>query len=161
MGKGGPYTEGFKLNKFECVWGRSPCTVGFNLNIFGHVWGEGPVQWGPCWTSLNISGEGPCTVRSGEGGGGVSTGDLSAVRFREQGEEWETPVWWIPMQSNNAIHKAAGSLVTGCSQKSRQQEQPPGTVTPLMTSGKEQWNSGIVPYKSWNGRELWGWRLCE
>ena len=24
-----------------------------------------------------------------------------------------------------------------------------------------QWKDGIVPVKSWNDREPWGWRLCE
>ena len=54
---------------------------------------------------------------------------------------------------NSAIHKAAGSLVTGCSQKYQQQERPLEAVSPLTASRLEQWNDGIVPGKSWNGRE--------
>ena len=41
---------------------------------------------------------------------------------------------------NSAIHKAAGSLVTGHSQKSCWLEPPPEAVPPLMASGLEQWN---------------------
>ena len=62
---------------------------------------------------------------------------------------------------NSAIHKAAGSLVTGHSQKSRRLEPPPEAIPPLMASWLEQWNDGIVPGKSWNGREPRGRRLCE
>ena len=54
---------------------------------------------------------------------------------------------------NSAIHKAAGSLVTGRSQKSCQQEPPPEAVPPSMALWLEQWNDGIVPVKSWNSRE--------
>ena len=39
--------------------------------------------------------------------------------------------------TNSAIHKAAGSLVTGCSQKSCQLEPPPEAIPPLMASGLE------------------------
>ena len=42
----------------------------------------------------------------------------------------------------SAIHKAAGSLVTGHSQKRLWQERPP-----LMALGMERWNDGIVPVK--------------
>ena len=42
---------------------------------------------------------------------------------------------------NSAIHKAAGSLVTGHSQKNCRQERPPEPVPPLTASGIEQWNS--------------------
>ena len=52
---------------------------------------------------------------------------------------------------NSAVHKAASSLVTGRSQKSHWLEPPPETVPPLMASGMERWNDGIVPVKSWNG----------
>ena len=55
------------------------------------------------------------------------------------------------VEINSAIHKAAGSLVTGHSQKSCQQEPPPEAIPSLIAS---QWNDGIVPVKSWNGWEL-------
>ena len=46
-------------------------------------------------------------------------------------------------------HKANGfvnsAVSYGCSQKSHQQEQPPEAIPPLMASGLEQWNDGIVP----------------
>ena len=61
--------------------------------------------------------------------------------------------FWEWLASNSTIHKAAGSLVTGHSQKSHQQEQPPGTIPPLTASGMEQWNDLIVPVKSWYGWE--------
>ena len=61
----------------------------------------------------------------------------------------------------STIYKAAGSLVTGRFPKSCWAGQPLGAVPPLRASGMEQWNDGIVPVKSWNGWELWGWRLCE
>ena len=60
----------------------------------------------------------------------------------------------VGVNSNSAIHKAAGSLVTGCSQKSCPQEPPPEVIPPLMASWLEQWNDGIVPVKSWNDWEL-------
>ena len=59
----------------------------------------------------------------------------------------------VTLMVNSAIHKAARSLVTGRSQKYRWQEQPPEAVPPLTASRLEQWNDGIVPGKSWNGRE--------
>ena len=47
----------------------------------------------------------------------------------------------------SAIHKAAGSLVTGRSAKSPLQEPPPEAVPPLTASWLEQWNDGTVPVK--------------
>ena len=55
--------------------------------------------------------------------------------------------------SNSAIHNAAGSLVTGHSQKSHELEPPPEAIPPLTASGLEWWNNGIVPVKSWNSQE--------
>ena len=55
----------------------------------------------------------------------------------------------------SAIHKAAGSLVTGRSQKYWRQERPPEAIPPLMASRMEWWNGGIVPGKSGN-REAGG-----
>ena len=51
-------------------------------------------------------------------------------------------------QPNSTIHKAAGSLVTGHSQKSCLQEWHPEAIPPLAASGMEWWNDGIVPVKS-------------
>ena len=40
-------------------------------------------------------------------------------------------------------------------------ERPSGAILPLTASGMEWWTDGIVPVKSWNGREPRGRRLCE
>ena len=45
------------------------------------------------------------------------------------------------VEINSTIHKATGSLVTGHSQKSCQQEPPPEAIPSLMASQLEQWNS--------------------
>ena len=59
---------------------------------------------------------------------------------------------------NSAIHKAAGSLVTGHSQKYQRLERPPEAVPPLTASRMERWNSGMVPGKARN-REAGGFML--
>ena len=57
----------------------------------------------------------------------------------------------------SSIHKAAGSLVTSYSKKmplAGMTPPPPETIPLFTASGMEQWNDGIVPVKSLNGREL-------
>ena len=65
----------------------------------------------------------------------------------------------------SAIHKAAGSLVTGCSQKTTGQNAPPPGHScqqlPLTANGHFSVPQELYQWKSWNGRELWGRRLCE
>ena len=63
---------------------------------------------------------------------------------------------YVQVYFNSAIHKVAGSLVTGRSKKATWLEPPPEAVPPLTASRLEQWNDGIVPRKSWKGREPWG-----
>ena len=62
---------------------------------------------------------------------------------------------------SSAIHKAADSLVTGCSLQNGKnchwQKWPSDTIPLFMFRGF----LGIVPVKSYNGRELWGRRFCE
>ena len=76
-----------------------------------------------------------------------------------------THVLSYPMTlSYSAIHKAVGSLVTGRSQK------PPGGTPsrdgscqwlPLTANGHFCVPQELYQFKSWNGREPWGRRLCE
>ena len=61
----------------------------------------------------------------------------------------------ISWLSYSAIHKAAGSLVTGRSQKYWRQEWPPEAVAPFIASQMEWWNGGIVLGKAGN-RETGG-----
>ena len=72
--------------------------------------------------------------------------------------------WPVECQTwkvNSAIHKAARSL-----QRYSQSRRSVVGTTPRGRSSRWLHSqlmgvSGIVPGKSWNGRELWGWQLCE
>ena len=101
---------------------------------------------------------------------------MSALSFKARVDPLACVVS-LSVTSYSAIHKAAGLTVPGRSmilpgtipenlmtvlftkppkshsQKYWWQEQPPEAIPPLTASRLEWWNDGIVPGKSWNGKE--------
>ena len=60
---------------------------------------------------------------------------------------------WYKRALKALFTKLLAPYLPAVPQKYRWQEQPPEAVPPLMASWLEQWNDGIVPGKSGNGRK--------